>query len=367
MAILISRFLFQQPSPGPVPDLVRVAGLAKSFEPLMHYSENGHSQVVELGETGVAVWDLGESVRSTNLTSGPIIVKELDDLSDSLKSLALELTRFFANVDGDVDGILIVMEWAQRELNKISTLPESKSSRLFSNLHLAFSKIGLLENPWTGSQTAVGKLVRDLFGPTSPQITRDTLQRTFMEFLGVLEESINNELTASISLFAHFEAIDRQFKNLQRTVVRETDAQEREESEVLASLWSRIMGANAMTLRKFEKNKELLSSLRGRTVQNKLVLSDHNSRLLQLRSNLEMLRKKLVSPLVRRNGTSSLSVQEQISGLQWTYMSLRTARDAQKARIYEMIHEGSIGGGRRTNLLRGNTGDDTITTGIADR
>jgi hypothetical protein len=38
------------------------------------------------------------------MTSAPIIVKELDDLSESLKTLAIELTRFFANVDGDVDG-----------------------------------------------------------------------------------------------------------------------------------------------------------------------------------------------------------------------------------------------------------------------
>jgi hypothetical protein len=38
------------------------------------------------------------------MTSAPIIVGQLDDLSDSLKTLAIELTKFFANVDGDVDG-----------------------------------------------------------------------------------------------------------------------------------------------------------------------------------------------------------------------------------------------------------------------
>jgi hypothetical protein len=103
-AIVLVRLLFQPPPPPPVPDLVKVAGLAKSFEPLIFYSENGAQQIGELQETGVAVWDLGESVRSTNMTSAPIIVKELDDLSESLKTLAVELTRFFASVDGDVDG-----------------------------------------------------------------------------------------------------------------------------------------------------------------------------------------------------------------------------------------------------------------------
>jgi hypothetical protein len=104
LCILALRTLFQPGLPPPVPDLVKVAGLAKAFEPLIFYSENGIQQIGDLQATGVAVWDLGESVRSTNMTSAPIIVKELDGLSESLKTLAIELTRFFANVDGDVDG-----------------------------------------------------------------------------------------------------------------------------------------------------------------------------------------------------------------------------------------------------------------------
>jgi hypothetical protein len=104
LATTAIRSLFQPGTPPPVPDLVKVAGLAKAFEPLIFYSENGVAQIGDLQATGVAVWDLGESVRNTNMTSAPIIVKELDELSDSLKTLAIELTRFFANVDGDVDG-----------------------------------------------------------------------------------------------------------------------------------------------------------------------------------------------------------------------------------------------------------------------
>jgi hypothetical protein len=104
MSIAALRSLFQPASQRPVPDLVKVAGIARSFEPLIYYSENSVQQVGDLQATGVAVWDLGESVRSSNMTSAPIIVKELDELSDSLKTLAIELTKFFANVDGDIDG-----------------------------------------------------------------------------------------------------------------------------------------------------------------------------------------------------------------------------------------------------------------------
>lgn len=98
------RSLYQPASLRTVPDLVKVAGIARSFEPLIYFSENGAHQVTDLQATGVAVWDLAESVRTSNLSSAPLIAQQLDDLSESLKTLAIELTKFFAFVDGDIDG-----------------------------------------------------------------------------------------------------------------------------------------------------------------------------------------------------------------------------------------------------------------------
>lgn len=102
-SLMTYKILFAPSIPTPAPDLVKVASLARAFEPLIYYSENGINQISDLEATGIAVWDLSESVRSTNMTSAPIIVKELDELGQSLKTLAYELTRFFASVDGDVD------------------------------------------------------------------------------------------------------------------------------------------------------------------------------------------------------------------------------------------------------------------------
>lgn len=187
--------------------LVKVAGLAKAFEPLIFYSENGVSQIGDLQATGVAVWDLGESVRSTNMTSAPIIVKELDDLSESLKTLAIELTRFFANVDGDVDGILIVMDWAKRELTQLQLSPPSPLNSAFDNVHSLLSKCGIFETS-SGTPTRLGDLASFIFGLSESQRTRQTLQRTFTEFLSVLEEAINSELQHSLAIFSLFESID---------------------------------------------------------------------------------------------------------------------------------------------------------------
>ena len=62
------------------------------------------------------------------------------------------------------------------------------------------------------------------------------------------------------------------------------------------------------------------------------------------------MRKKLVSPLVRSNGTSTLTVDEQIKGLEGTYLTLRATREAQKSRLYEIIHDS---GTRRVGIVRG--------------
>ncbi|EAW14159.1 uncharacterized protein ACLA_071920 [Aspergillus clavatus NRRL 1] len=376
LSITFMRALFLPNLPQSIPDLVKLSSFARSFEPLIYYSENGVQQIGTLQETGVAVWDLSESVRGTNMTSAPIIVRQLDELSESLKTLSLELTRFFANVDSDVDSILIVMDWAKRELETLSSQPPSSlPSIVLDNVHDLLSQLGTLERvsgpsgevadgELTTAPTTFGLVVTAIFGQTSAQRTRATLTRTFTEFLSVLEESINSELTHSTALFALFESIDRQFLNLQRTVVRESDAQERAEGEMLSSLWTRVLGPDAAVVRKYEKNKRLLANVRSRTVANKHLLMDHRGRLLTLKVNLETLRRKLVSPLVRRNDSVSFIgaaeagssrsngrmlgpveavIEGQIRGLEGTYDYLRSVREKQKAKLMEMVY----GSGRK--------------------
>lgn len=333
-----TRLLFQPTSWRPVPDLVKVAGLARSFEPLIYYSENGVSQVGDLQATGVAVWDLGESVRSSNLTSAPIIVKSLDELSDSLKTLAVELTKFFANVDGDIDSILIVMDWARRELSQLHSLPSPPLTTAFSNLHSLLCATGVLEDPSTGTPTRFGSVATAVFGMSQYQHTQHTLQRTFTEFLSVLEEAIENELRHSLALFGLFEAIDRQFLNLARIVVRESSHQDEQHADSLSSLWTRILGAKVSDLKKYERNRELLANVREKTVRNKGILVEHNGKLLTLKANLEILRRKLVSPLVRSVNSSTLTLEDQIRGLEDVGVYLEGVRARQKGKLMEMLY-----------------------------
>ena len=101
--LLLSWVLLHPWNALPIPDVANVAGMAKQFEPLMYASENVIPRSRELAEASIAVQDLGESVRATNMSASTTIIDQLDDLGDSLRILSEKITSFFTNVDGDMD------------------------------------------------------------------------------------------------------------------------------------------------------------------------------------------------------------------------------------------------------------------------
>lgn len=103
VTVVLSWILLQPWTASLIPDVANVAGMAKQFEPLMYASENVIPRSRELAEASIAVQDLGESVRATNMSASSVIIDQLDDLGDSLKVLSEKITSFFTNVDGDMD------------------------------------------------------------------------------------------------------------------------------------------------------------------------------------------------------------------------------------------------------------------------
>ena len=88
---------------------------------------------------------------------------------------------------------------------------------------------------------------------------------------------------------------------------------------MLSSLWTRVIGPNSSLLRKYDKNKQLLSTVRARTVTNKHLIMEHHGRLQTLKVNLETLRRKLVSPLIKRNDSVTIGNGSQGGGIENCY------------------------------------------------
>jgi len=355
LAWILWRALTSPPAPLPGPDFVKASGLARTFKPLMEYSDTGMYQVHELQDTSIAVWDLGESVRAANITSGPMIVNELDGLSTNLGTLSMEITRFCAHVGGDVDSyvcvyipscifstdfhtsVILVTQWAKLNLESIGQSTDGSVVTALDNVHSLLSSLGLLESS-DGSMSWIGKSLKAIFGLTPRQKSALTLHHTFNEVLNTLEDAIKNELNMAAELFKIFESIDKQFDNLHRVVAREQDQQERELDQELASLWVQLMSSRkSVIMEKFQRNKELLSTLRTRTVSNKKMLAQHNHGLVALKAGLEVLRGKLVSPLIRSNGSGAPSIEKQIECLEGTYKYLTEARQPQKDGLFDSL------------------------------
>lgn len=363
-SISTAKMLAKPAAPRPVGDLVKVAGLARSFEPLIYFSEPAVAHVRELQSTSIAVWDLGESVRISGMADASTIVQSLDAISETMKKLVLDLTRFHTHVDGDIDAyvartcrpvadrleaadkdadnespsILNVMDWARMHLYRLNTRPPpSHLSHAYDNMHNLLSDAEVLEDA-SGEPTRLGRLTTAVFGMSNPQREQRMVQRLFTAFISTLEEAIQDELEHSVSLFALFDDIDDHFLKLARHVAHESSTQEEFHVELLSGLWARILGPRAAELRKFERNKALLHDVRHKTVRNKGNLVSHHGKLLTLRSSLESLRGKLASHLVRGLNSSTLTLEDQIRGIAGVRDYLSEIRRHQKSKVMETLY-----------------------------
>ncbi|KAF2744720.1 hypothetical protein M011DRAFT_479748 [Sporormia fimetaria CBS 119925] len=354
ITLLLAYLLTIPWNQGLIPDIANVANMAKQFEPLMYASENVIPRSRELADASIAVQDLGESVRATNMSASTAIIDQLDSLGDSLKVLSEKLTSFFIDVDGDMDSILITMEWTKRELSSLHSTHHRTLDTVLSNTHHALSKLGVLTHS-NGTPTPLGRLVTDVLGQTAHHRSKATLQRTFDYLLTTLEENIANELSRADTLFALFESVDRQFQNLHRSVAKEEDSLATRKDEFLASMW-RSSIKNQVQLKKYERNLKLLKSVRASTLTNKSELKTHIQVILSVKEQLDRARRNLMGPLLRRAQSSEGGLERQLEDLGRSYGFLKKVREEQKYRVLkELWKEGG-----RKRVVFGIEGEDGV-------
>ncbi|KAF2675250.1 hypothetical protein BT63DRAFT_32758 [Microthyrium microscopicum] len=327
------KMLLGAPSPPPVPNLLKVAEVAKTFEPLIYHTDSGRKQINQLQTTGYAVYDLGASVQyASNLNKSKEIADDLYTVSEIMKKLVIDLTDFFSKVEGDVDGIIYMMDWAKRYLDRLEPTQPGSMTTITDNLQEMLSQAGISEYR-DGTPNPVGHMMQFMFRGTTAQRNRQKLKYTFDEVLNAVESSISTQLQIAMLLYQKFEDIDKIYQNLATTALHEVDQQDAEENELLSSAWVRIMGPRKNALTKFEKNRDLLGTVRLQTTQHKDVLKDFGQKLLLMKSNLDYIREDLTVAMVRTNGTSDLPIEEQMASLDDTYKVLKEVRDRQKAQL----------------------------------
>lgn len=235
----------------------------------------------------------------------------------------------------DYVSILITMEWTKRELQSIQGPRFGVIDTVVANVHGGLGKVGVLER--NGSPTAIGRVVNGVFGHTTQQRSRDTLQRTFDFLLSTLEENVAGELVRADVLFQLFESVDLQFHNLHRSVAKEEDSLANKIDEFLASLW-RGSVTNKLKIKKYEKNLKLLKEVRALTLVNKSELKTHIQIIRSVKDQLDKARKNLISPLIRRAQSNSFGLEQQLNDLTGTYAFLKELRDDQKKKVLQQLY-----------------------------
>ncbi|KAI9747193.1 MAG: hypothetical protein M1815_004506 [Lichina confinis] len=231
------------------------------------------------------------------------------------------------------------MDWASRELRQVSDRPTGTLTNGFGNIHGALCRIGVLQNA-AGDPTALGSLSTVLFGRSYEQRTQRTLLFTFHHFVDMLEYIIDKELKALAGFEWRFDQLDTLFGMVREMVTGQTELKAQEEGELLASLWKNILGSRAekdYVRRLYKKNHDLLLDVRRQTLGNRRVLVQHGSELLTVKVNLETLRDALVKPLVRSNDSSTLTIAEQVLGIDSYTRPLRAARERQRDIVYAVL------------------------------
>ena len=298
--------LLPSSQPDSFPDLFELTHLARSFKPLIYYSEGALQKLAQIQDTSTALWDLAESMRVANVALSPIISRELDDLSKKLKLLGAEQSTFLAAADGDIDNVLMVMEWAGRELQGLQTQSGRSFEIRWGRIHIVLVMFGLLgdpSKPMGANLICLDKRFSVLTANTPVQRTRKTLEHISTELLRNFENSINHTLQGTTRLLAILNNFETSFTNIARLTAREHDAQTREEEELLGSFWVRVMGGISgqnIQLEKFNKAKKLLEAIQKKIKEKKNLFEQHAGQLRILKSHLEVFRKRLVGYVVRR-------------------------------------------------------------------
>ncbi|KAJ4360633.1 uncharacterized protein N0V89_001199 [Didymosphaeria variabile] len=330
--LLIHPWGTETASPGP--NVAHLVSMVRRFEPLLYASENVIPRSRELSDASIAVEDLGESIRASNMSGSKVIVTQLDGLSENLKTLSQQIQTFFVHVDGDMDGTISAIGWATRQLEGIQGSHVGVLDTVIGNVHGGLSKIGLLG---TDDQlSAVGSVVTGLMGSTTQQKAKAALQRSFDFVLSTLEENLQNELSRADSLFQMFDNVDLQFHNLHRTVAKEEDTLSAQKDEFLASMW-RTTITNKLRLKKYEKNLKLLKTLRSSALANKSELKNNIQIIRAVQDQLVVARKSLISPVIRGAQSDSYSIEKQLEDVVATHDFLQGIRDSQKHKFTKQL------------------------------
>ncbi|CUS12068.1 unnamed protein product [Tuber aestivum] len=258
-------------------DFPRLINLQASFEDILENSAGGSSMALDLKNSEVAVRDLSMLVRVSKLVNRDELSEKLDDFVQSAKQTSRSLTRFGSRVNGVVDSLLAMDEFAIRSLENADSPPSIVS---------AVSKI----------------ILAPLYFivPHNPQKTESSILKAFLQASATMDTSIQRLILEAELVLRDLDDLENRLSTIQDMASREDSLIEEKHQEALAELWS-ILGGNRRKLANFASHRNLLANIATYRSRALAHVSASLIRLQQMQSDLEDLRDRVAQPAMLRD------------------------------------------------------------------
>lgn len=260
-------------------DFPRLINLQASFEDILENSAGGNSMALDLKNSEAAVRDLSMLVRVSRLVNRDELSERLDDFVQTAKQASRGLTRFGSKVNGVVDSLLAMDEFAIRSLEGVQ-LPDphpitSAVSRIvLAPLHLIISR--------------------------DPQKTESSILKTFLQASATMDTSIQRLILEAELVLRDLDDLENRLSTIQEMASREDSVIQEKHQEVLAELWS-FLGGNRRKLANFSSHRSLLANIATYRSRALAHVSASLIRLQQMQSDLEDLRDRVAQPVMLRD------------------------------------------------------------------
>ncbi|KZP23891.1 hypothetical protein FIBSPDRAFT_858065 [Athelia psychrophila] len=205
-----------------------------AFEQLLDTTAGGSALAHSIKKAEMATTDLSTLVRVSNLRSRELIADMLSEFVVDARTTGRGLQRLSAKVNGAVDGILAMNDYALHTI-------EGAAARSPSRIGVVLSLIPFV----------------DLSGSAA---TQELVTKTFTKAMDYHAGSLARLVIEAQASLANLDALEQRLNTLSEVVVRENATLSAAQSELLSELWT-MLGGNRDKLRGQDNHFLLLKGL----------------------------------------------------------------------------------------------------------
>ncbi|KAF5329412.1 hypothetical protein D9619_009147 [Psilocybe cf. subviscida] len=242
---------------------------SKTFEQLLEDSAGGPSLSLEIKKAEMATSDLAVLVRLSDLNSKDELADTLDQFATDATKTGRGLQKLTAKVNGAVDNIMAVNNYAFR------TIGEARANEQF---------------PWSLFAVA----------PWRPQKSAgDIARETFKEAMDVLSNNLQRLIVEAELSNMNLLGLEEKLKTINIILGRDNEHISKKkfefETNILESLWT-MLGGNGEMRRNFDKNLELLKGLSTYRKQAQVHVVATLETLHAMSADMEDMRERVALP-----------------------------------------------------------------------